>query len=325
MEKELYGLSNREVEERILRGEGGGSVSSVTKSTAKIIRENVCTLFHMLNFVIAGLLFLVGAYTNMLFLAIILLNIVIGITQEWKAKKLVDELSILNRAIISVRREGKTVEIPLEEVVKDDIMVLKSGDQIGNDAIVLEGSIEVNESLLTGESDGIVKETGDELLSGSFVISGKAYAKVVRVGEENYTAKLMGEVKEEKQIQSELLSSMRKVTKFTSFFIIPLGILLLVEAIVFRGNTWSEGVISSSAALLGMLPKGLVLLISVSLANGVIRLAKMRILVQNIYALETLAHVDVLCLDKTGTITDGKMHVSNVIPMGDREQKNGKV
>lgn len=314
MKKELYGLTSREVEIRRNRGEQGSFVSSVTKSKRKIVRENVCTLFHILNFIIAALLFAVGAYTNMFFLAIILLNIAIGIAQELKAKKLVDELSILNRPTVAVRREGKTIQIPLGEIVKDDIMVLKSGDQIGSDAVVMEGSIEVNESLLTGESDGIIKEKGGELLSGSFVISGQAYARVVKIGQENYVAKLVGEVKEEKQIHSELLSSMKKVTKFTSFFIVPLGILLLIQAF-FRGSQWDDAVISSSAALLGMLPKGLVLLISVSLANGVIRLAKMRVLVQNMYALETLAHVDVLCLDKTGTITDGKMHVTKVIPM----------
>lgn len=320
MTEEIAGLSVQEVEERRQRGEGGSAPESVTKSRGTIVRENVVTLFNLLNFIIAGLLLAVGAYTNVIFIAIILLNIVIGIAQELKAKKLVDELSILNRPHVRVRRDGKTIQVEPEELVKDDIMVLESGDQICNDGIVVEGMIEANESLLTGESDGIIKETGSGLFSGSSVISGKAYAKVTHVGGENYAAKLVNEVKKEKQVQSELLGSMKRVTKFTSLLIVPLGILLFVEALLLRDTSLRESVVSSSAALLGMLPKGLVLLISVSLANGVIKLAKMKILVQNIYALETLAHVDVLCLDKTGTITDGRMKVHAVHPMTGEER-----
>lgn len=321
MNLNLSGLSNQEVEERRMRGEGGNAPASVTKSRARIIRENVCTLFNLLNFIIAGFLLAVGAYTNMIFLAIILLNIGIGIAQELKAKKLVDELSILNRPTVSVRREGKTVRLEMKDLVKDDLMVLESGDQITNDSVVVEGSMEVNESLLTGESDGVIKEAGSELFSGSSVISGKAYARVVCVGGENYASRLVDEVKKEKQVQSELLGSMKRVTKFTSLLIVPLGILLFVQALYFRDSALRDAVVSSAAALLGMLPKGLVLLISVSLANGVIKLAKMKILVQNIYALETLAHVDVLCLDKTGTITDGNMRVCDVIPLGGRRRE----
>lgn len=194
-------------------------------------------------------------------------------------------------------------------------MLLESGDQICSDAEIVEGSLEVNESLLTGESDAVVKEKGSGLLSGSFVISGKAYARVTHVGNENYAAKLAAEVKKEKRVHSELLGSMRKVTHFTSFLIVPLGILLFLEAFLLRQASVEEAVVSSAAGLLGMLPKGLVLLISVSLAAGVICLARMKILVQNIYSLETLAHVDTLCLDKTGTITDGKLQVCGIIPV----------
>ena len=203
----------------------------------------------------------------------------------------------------------------LYELVRGDLMILKSGDQICSDAEIVEGSLEVNESLLTGESDAVVKEKGDELLSGSFVISGKACAEVTHVGNENYAAKLAVEVRREKQVHSALLGSMRKVTHFTSFLIVPLGALLFFEAFLLRQSSVEEAVVSSAAGLLGMLPKGLVLLISVSLAAGVIRLARMKILVQNIYSLETLAHVDTLCLDKTGTITDGKLQVCGIIPV----------
>ena len=322
MEKKIYGLSMQEVEEKRKKGEGEQEPESITKSKKQIIRENVLTLFNLLNFIIAGLLFAVGAYTNMIFIAIIILNIVIGIAQECKAKKLVDELSILNRPAIKVRREGEDQEIELKDIVKGDIVILESGSQICNDSIVTSGSLEVNESLLTGESDPVIKEVGSTLYSGSSVISGKACAEVIHVGNDNYATSLVNEVKKEKQVQSELLGSMRKVTRFTSSLIIPLGILLFLEAFVLRKAPVNESVVASAAALLGMLPKGLVLLISVSLATGVIRLAKMKILVQNIYSLETLAHVDVLCLDKTGTITDGKLKVKYVIPMDRDEEIN---
>ena len=305
----LYGLTSKEVEERRKRGEGGTAAEKITKTKGQIVRENVFTLFNFLNFLIVALLFAVGAYSNMLFICIIILNIVIGIFQELKAKKLVDELSILNRPTVRVKRDGKEKKISLDEIVRDDLMILESGDQICSDAVVADGTLEVNESLLTGESDAIPKEKGEGLYSGSFVISGRAYAKVVHVGKENYAAKLADEVKKEKKVHSELLGSMRRVTHFTSFLIIPLGILLFLEAFLLRQASLEEAVVSSAAGLLGMLPKGLVLLISVSLAAGVIRLSRMKILVQNIYSLETLAHIDTLCLDKTGTITDGRLRV----------------
>lgn len=323
MNEQLSGLSAREVEERRAGGDGGTESAKITKTKSQIVRENVCTLFNFLNFLIAFLLFLVGAYSNMVFISIIILNIMIGIAQELKAKKLVDELSILNRPVVRVRRDNQEMTVQMEEIVRDDLIVLTSGNQICNDAVVVDGMLEVNESLLTGESDAIIKEKNAELFSGSSVISGKAYARVVHVGNENYATKLANEVKQEKQIHSELLGSMRKVTKFTSFMIIPLGIVLFLEAVLLRNTPIDEAVISASAALLGMLPKGLVLLISVSLAAGVIRLAKMKILVQNIYSLETLAHVDTICLDKTGTITDGKLRVHSVIPLSD--QMDGKI
>ena len=308
----MTGLTTSEVEERRARGEGETGARSVTKSTGAILRENICTLFNALNFAIAILLFAVGAYSNMLFIAIIILNIVIGIVQEFKAKKLVDELTILNQPHAVVLRDGKETTIEAGDIVKDDVMVLDSGKQICNDAVVIDGRLEVNESLLTGESDSIDKTAGSELYSGSSVISGRAYARVTHVGDENYTNSLINEVRQEKRVHSELLDSMRKVTRFTSFLIIPLGVLLFVEAMFLRRSGTYDAVVSSAAALLGMLPKGLVLLISVSLATGVIRLAKAKILVQNIYSLETLAHVDVLCLDKTGTLTVKQPQVTRV-------------
>ena len=262
---------------------------------------------------IALLLFAVGAYSNMFFITIVILNVVIGTAQELKAKKLVDELSILNQPKVTVLRNGKEITVAVEEVVKGDQMVLESGCQICNDGVVTSGQMEVDESMLTGESDAIEKKAGDPLFSGSFVIAGRCMAEVTHTGEENYAMQLTAQAKQEKRIESELQGSMKKVTRWTSLFIVPLGILLFLEATVLRQATISSAVVSSAAALLGMLPKGLVLLISVSLAMGVIRLSKMRILVQNIYALESLAHVDVLCLDKTGTLTNGEMKVQEKI------------
>ena len=265
----ITGLTKIEVEQRKLAGECSQSPPQITKSTKMIIKENIFTLFNFLNFVIAILLFWAGAYSNMLFIGIIILNIVIGIVQELKAKKLVDQLSILNRPSVHVIRDGEEQAIHMEDVVKDDIMILKSGDQICNDARIIEGTLEMNESLLTGESDVIIKRKENLLLSGSFVISGKALAKVVHAGNDNYATKLINEVKAEKKIHSELLDSMKKVTHFTSFLIAPLGILLFIEAIVLRNLSYQSAIVTSAAALLGMLPKGLVLLISVSLATGV--------------------------------------------------------
>ena len=323
-EHQLTGLSQSEAAQRRARGEGGDGGRTITKSRGQIVRENLFTLFNLLSFLIAGLLLAVGAYSNMLFLAIIILNIVIGTAQELKAKKLVDELSLLNRPRIRVLRDAKEQILGQDEIVMGDLMVLQSGDQICSDSAVISGTVEVNESLLTGESDAVVKEAGSHLLSGSFVTAGKAYAQVEHVGEENYTARLANEVKKEKQVNSELLGSMRKVTHFTSFLIIPLGVFLFAEAFFLRYEAAETAVVSSAAALLGMLPKGLVLLISVSLAAGVIRLAKMKILVQNIYSLETLAHVDTLCLDKTGTITDGKLNVRSVIALSEVPEEEAR-
>lgn len=279
------------------------------KTRGQIIRENVCTLFNLLNVLIAILLFAAGAYSNMAFILIVAANVVIGITQELKARKMVEELSLLNRPKAIVLRNDEECQIEPGQIQMGDLLVLRSGDQICNDAVVDTGMVEVDESLLTGERDPVVKEPGAQLYSGSFIVSGTCHGKVVHVGEENYAQKLTDEVRQEKQSESELLGSMRTVTRWTGFLIIPLGILLFLEASIIRNEPFATAVMSFAAALLGMLPKGLVLLISVSLAMGVIRLSQKKILVQNMYALETLARVDVLCLDKTGTITDGEMKV----------------
>lgn len=304
------GLNKNEIADRIKEGKQNIVQSNITKTKGQIIKSNVFTLFNLLNALIAVALAVVGAWSNMVFTGIILLNIIIGIAQELKAKKLVEELSLLSMPTVTVIRDSEEQTISVEEIVLDDIMLLESGRQISCDSIVREGELEVNESLLTGESDSVIKRAGDRLLSGSSVICGKCYAQVEHVGNENYAAKISEEAKKMRSVNSELMNSMKKVTKVTSFLIIPLGVILFAEAFFLRGDSTFSAVVSSAAGLLGMLPKGLVLLISISLAGGVIKLAKQKVLIQDLYSLESLAHVDILCLDKTGTLTEGKMQVS---------------
>ena len=292
------------------------SKGMATKSTAEIIRDNVCTVFNLLNVIIAVALALVHAWSNLFFIFIIIVNTLIGIYQEIKAKKLVEKLSLLSMPVAHVLRDGRELEVHPDSVEKGDVLLLESGNVICADSRVLSGSAEINESVLTGESRPVLKRAGDDLLSGSSVISGKCRAEVIHTGEENYAAKLVSEVKKYKSANSELMSSMKKVTRITSFFIVPLGIIAFLEALLVRNMTIAGAVISSSAGLLGMLPKGLVLLMSVGLAIGVIRLSKKNVLVQELYSLENLAHCDVLCLDKTGTLTVGHMEVEQVIPLG---------
>ena len=309
----IYGLSNEQVEKKKEAGKQNIQTKTITKSIKQILKDNICTTFNLLNIMIAIALALVGAWSNMLFILIIILNTIIGIIQEIRAKKMVDELSLLTMPSAKVIRDGKIYEFPIEELVEEDVIQLESGHQICNDAIILTGKIEVNESLLTGEADPIVKSAGDHVLSGSFVVSGKCRACIEHVGEDNYAVQMANEAKKMRPIQSELLASMRKVTRITGYLIPPLGISLFLEAYFLRHTPLNTTVVSIAAGLLGMLPKGLVLLTSISSAIGIIHLSKRKILIQKLYSLETLAHVDTLCLDKTGTITQGKMCVEKIV------------
>lgn len=310
--KEIRGLSQEEVKERIASGQQNDYQEDATKSTGQIFSDNILTLFNFLNFGIGVCLLFVGAYSNMAYLAIIMVNIIIGIYQEIHARNLVRKLSIVSQSEVLVIREGKELSLSTKELVLGDIVKIGAGEQIPSDLRVLSGRAEANEALLTGESDLIVKTAGDELLSGSYLTSGSVFAETIRVGADNYAVRLTSEAKTHKAIHSELVDSIRKVSKFTSFVIIPLGITLFLEALFIRDASIKISVIASAAALLGMLPKGLVLLISIALTTGVTKLAKKRILVQDMYSIETLAHVDTLCLDKTGTITEGKMSIQRV-------------
>lgn len=315
------GLSTEEVAKQKELGLQNNYEENVAKSTKDIIFDNVMTLFNFLNFAIAVCLLFVGAYSNLAFLAIIIVNMSIGIFQEIHARNLVQKLSIVAKENVHVVRNGVQQEIDTKELVMEDIVIISAGEQVPSDMEVIDGKVEANEALLTGESDLIEKEIGDTLLSGSFIVSGQAYARVIHVGAENYAVKITQEAKVHKPIQSELVNSIRKVSKFTSWVIIPLGIILFVEAFWLRDAGIKTSVVASAAALLGMLPKGLVLLISIALTTGVIKLVKKRILVQDMYSIETLAHVDTLCLDKTGTITEGKMKVQKAIILHDKYEE----
>lgn len=313
------GLTIEQVNKQKELGNQNVAAEKITKSTTQILTDNICTLFNLFNILIAIALACVGAWSNMVFILIIALNTTIGIVQEFHARKLVEQLSLLSIPNATVVRDGKISEIAVEQLVLDDVMLLESGKQICSDAVVLSGEIEVNESLLTGESDSIRKMVGDTILSGSFVVSGKCRAKVEHVGTDNFAVHISQEAKQIKQVHSELLSSMKKVTKLTGFLIIPLGVLLFIEAFFLRQNDITSSVVSTAAGLLGMLPKGLVLLISINLAVGVARLAKKKVLVQDLFSLETLAHIDTLCLDKTGTITEGKMKIEQVYTLSEQD------
>ncbi|MCL2884425.1 MAG: HAD-IC family P-type ATPase [Oscillospiraceae bacterium] len=304
------GLSARQVAERQRQNLTNVTEDNITKSYGRILRENICTLFNLFNLLIGIALFAVKAYSNMAYLLVILLNILIGIVQEVKAKRLVEKLSVVSQLKADVVRDGQQIALPVEQLVLDDVVCLELGKQVCADAIIVQGQLEVNESLLTGEADPIVKGPGELLLSGSFVVSGNCRAKVEHVGAKNYAAGLVQKAKQYRPIESQLRNSMRRVTRFTSFFIVPIGVFLFIEAFFLRFDPTKMAVISSSAALLGMLPKGLMLLISIALATGVIRLSRKRILVQQPHSIETIARVDVLCLDKTGTLTTGEMKVS---------------
>ena len=310
--EELKGLTDEQVLQRIENGQTNKVEDDKTRTNWEIIRDNVCTLFNLFNLLIAIALISVKAYTNLAYMLIIIVNIVIGIVQEIHARNLVQKLSVLKVSKATVVRNGKEKEINIDEIVLDDVIILDSGKQICADSVVLDGEVEVNESLLTGESDTILKQKGDKLLSGSYVVSGKCHSKVEKVGKDNFAAQITSETKKYKRAESELVNSMKKVTNFTSFVIIPVGIILFVQAYFFRNVDITNSVVSTAAALLGMLPKGLMLLITISLATGVIKLAKKRVLVQDLYSVETLAHIDTLCLDKTGTSTEGRMKVDNV-------------
>ena len=313
--KEFTGLTHQQVQEKITQGLTNDFTVNTSISTWQIIKRNVFTLFNALNFAIAVALVSVQAWSNLVFFAVICFNAFSGIVTELRAKHMVDKLNLLNKEKINVIRDGQTTPIDPENLVLNDVIRLTAGEQIPSDATVLDGFAEVNEAMLTGESDLVQKEIGDQLLSGSFLVSGHVVAEITRVGSDNYASKLMLEAKTVKPINSRIMKSMDKIAGFTGKIIIPFGIALFLEALLVKHLPVKDSVVNTSTALLGMLPKGIALLTITSLLTAVIKLGLRKVLVQEMYSVETLARVDMLCLDKTGTITQGKMHVEGVTPL----------
>lgn len=286
-----------------------------TKSIKQIVSGNIFTLFNLLNIMLALAIILVGSYKNLLFLGVVICNTFISTFQEVRSKKIIDKLSLLSAHKVKVIRNRQEEKLSLNEIVLDDIVKFSLGDQVVVDTIICDGACEVNEAFITGESKPRYKHKGDILLSSSFIVSGNVICQVEHVGEDNYTSVISKEAKYIKKINSEIMSSLKKIIKIVSILIVPLGLILFYKQTQIVNNTLSMAVVNTVAAIIGMIPEGLMLLTSTVLAVSVIRLAKYNVLVQQLYCIETLARVDTLCLDKTGTITNGHMEVSDVIPL----------
>ena len=309
------GLTNRQVQEHRDGGWSNLSVDPPAQTTKEIIHENVFTYFNLIFLVLAILLCLVGSFRNLTFLPVIIINTLIGIIQEIRSKNVLAKLNMLNAPHASVVRGGKESVVDSEELVLDDIVLFKSGNQICADAVVVEGEVRVNEALLTGESDEIIKRCGEHLMSGSFVVAGQCHARLEAVGVDSYISKLTLEAKAmQKGEQSEMIRSLDKLVKCVGVALIPIGIVLFVQGFFFNGETFRNSITSMVAAVIGMIPEGLYLLASVALAVSAMRLAKKKVLLHDMKSIETLARVNVLCVDKTGTITENSMSVKKLVP-----------
>lgn len=309
-----FGLTLEQVKEREAANATNKAVDSATKSIKEIVKSNMFTYFNLIFAILAVLLIMVGAFRDLTFLPIIVANTCIGIVQEIRSKKVLDDLTLLHTPKTVVIREGQKKEIPAEQLVLDDIILLGAGDQIPADATVLEGKVAVNESLLTGEADEISKNVEDSLLSGSFVVSGNCVARLEKVGADSYLSKLTLQATKSKEgEQSEMIRSLDRLVKAVGIVILPIGITLFVQQYLYSGASLKESVTSMVAAVIGMIPEGLYLLASVAMVVSAMRLAKQNVLLHDMKCIETLARVDVLCVDKTGTITVPQMEVTELI------------
>ncbi len=315
------GLTNEEVKQRQEEGLVNYNTDIPTKSIKRILWDNLFTLFNFLNLFLGIAIFLVGSYKNMLFLGVIIINTAISTIQEIHAKRVVDKLSIMSSNKARVIRNGEKQDILIHELVLDDVVEFYTGNQIATDSIILEGEVQVNESIITGEPNSISKKQGDTILSGSYIISGKCIAKVEHIGEDNYTAKISSGAKYVKKINSEIMASLKSIIKILTFTIIPIGLALFYIQLNIKDATMQEAVVKTVAAVIGMIPEGLVLLTSTVLAVSVIRLSKSKVLVQELYCIETLARVDTLCLDKTGTLTEDSMEVKDFVPVNTSKEE----
>ena len=310
------GLSSAQAQERADAGWANLPIDPPGKTVGQIVRSNVFTYFNLLFFFLAACVLAVGSWQNVMFMGVVLANIAIGIVQELRSKRTLDKLTLLTAPQGAVIRDGRRRKIPTSEMVRDDIVEFSAGDQIFADAVVVAGECSANEALITGEADEIKKKPGDELLSGSFVVSGQCRARLTRVGADSFANRLTLEAKAAKPPQqSEMMRSLTRLVQVIGIAIIPLGILMAVKEIAWLGRSVTDGVVATVASLIGMIPEGLYLLTSMALAAGVVRLAQKRTLVHDMGCIETLARVDVLCVDKTGTVTENKMTVEDVVPL----------
>ncbi len=317
-----YGLTTEQVHQRREAGLDNKPAEPPSKSQGEIVADNLFTYFNFIFLVIAILLIFAGSYRDLTFLPVIVANTLIGIVQELRAKKTLDKLNMMHSPVTTVVREGKELRISSVEAVLDDIAVFRAGDQISADATVIEGNISVNEALLTGESDEISKKSGDSLMSGSFVVSGSCRARLEKVGKESYISKLTIQAKKSKKgEQSEMIRSLNKIVKIAGIMIIPVGFLLFGQQHFFEGNSVNSSIQGMAAAVIGMIPEGLFLLASTTLAISTMGLARKKVLVHDMKCIETLARVDTLCVDKTGTITESIMSVEAVIPVACEESE----
>lgn len=321
--KKDFGLTQEQVANRISEGLVNFDDQPKTKSIKQIIASNFFTYFNFLNIALGAAVLTAGILNNQLFeglknclfMGVIIINSIISIIEEIISKKIIDRLSVISESKVTTVREGKKEELSLDELVLDDVTILTVGHQIVADSIILDGEVEVNESFLTGEPDAILKKKGDMLLSGSFIVSGSCTAKVEHVGQDNYVATISKEAKYQKKANSVIMDSFEKLLKILSIFIIPIGIIMYFSQVNATDGNVPQAIFGTVASLIGMIPEGLVLLTSSVMAVSVIRLSKYKVLVQQLYCMETLARVDVICLDKTGTLTEGRMQVVDFTPL----------
>ena len=308
-----YGLTDKQVEKYKKNGWSNETVKPPVRTAKEIVAENIFTYFNLIFLILTLLLCLVNSFRNLTFLPIIIANIFIGIIQELRAKKVVDKLTMLNVPQAMVVRNGEVTQVNAEDLVLDDIVIFKTGNQILADSEIVSGEVLVNESLLTGESDEIPKKPGDKLMSGSFIIAGKCRARLTAVGKDSYISKLTLEAKKMKNVEhSEMIQDLDILVKFVGVALVPIGIVLFIQGIFINHESLHDNITSMVAAVLGMIPEGLYLLTSVALAVSSMRLAKKKVLLHDMKSIETLARVDVLCVDKTGTITENKMKVEKI-------------
>lgn len=315
------GLTEQDVYERIVRGEVNGNCDMASKTYKQIVKEHVFTYFNFLNIFLAACVAFVHSYRNMLFLGVVFWNAIIGIVQEIRAKRVIDQMNILLESKAAVWRNGELIKLSTKDIVKDDSVVLQSGDQVYADLVITEGTCEVDESMLTGESDGVHKAVGEVILSGSHLLSGKIEGVVTAVGENNYANRIVKAAKTHKNIKSEIKDSIDRLIKVVSMVVLPLGVLMFLKQWRILEQPFSDAVVKTVASVISMIPDGLVLLASGVMAVSVVKLSKENAIVKELFSIENLARVDVLCLDKTGTITEGKMKLDGIVSCGNMEYK----